>query len=393
MHVDRALILHALARILSLNIVSMFKRFFFLSFLYLCVFSSGIALSADKVQPDHDVLKVGVWEIGPFVVKAPDGTWTGLAIEVWEHVARQLDLKYEYVPYVHHDLLDAIKSGEVDVGLASITATHIHEEHLEYSRTYFHSDLGIASRTDTSTAFLQILDTLSSTTSMTILGVLVLVVLLAAAAFWALEKQVNELVYNSEHSKFNFFNGIIWAVLLITAQEPDVFKNKSRFGRLIGLFLLVIGVTISASYIALITSAITVNQITKSVYNTNDLPFLKVASLHGSRASEYMDEHHLKHISFEDIHDAMDAVEAGEIDAFVADEVVLRYFARRHSDKEISISSVDLETEYYSLAFPEWSTLIHQTNPIILEFIQGSFWKELLKRHVGLSAPSGKHLR
>ncbi len=390
MYVGGAFILPALT---SLNVVSMFKRFFFLLFLCLCVFSSGVAFSADKVQPDHGVLKIGVWEIGPFVVKAADGTWTGLTIEIWEHIAKQLDLKYEYVPYVHHDLLNAIKTGEVDVGLSSITATHSHEEYLEYSRTYFHSNLGIASRTDTSTALMQILSTLSSSTSMSVLAVLVVVVLLAATAFWTLEKQVNELVYNSEHSKFNFFNGIIWAVLLITAQEPDVFKNKSRFGRIISLFLLVIGVTISASYIALITSAITVNQMTKSVYNSDDLPFLKVAALHESRAAEYLDEHHLKHVHFKNIHDAMDAVEAGEVDAVVADEVVLRYFTRRHSDKEISISSVNLETEYYSLAFPEWSTLASQSNSIILEFIESPLWRELLKRHVGLAAPAEKHLR
>ncbi|MCP3689078.1 MAG: transporter substrate-binding domain-containing protein [Gammaproteobacteria bacterium] len=352
-----------------------------------------MALSADKLQPEQEILRVGVWEIGPFVVKDYDDSWTGLAIEIWEHVANKSGLKYEYVPYVHHDLLDAIVTGEVDVGIAGIPVTHSYAGLVDFSRTFLHSDLGIASRTDTGTAFNHIISTLSSSTSLGILGAMLLLVLLAAIAFWALEQRVNDLVYDSAHSKFNFFNGIIWALLLITAQEPDVFKNKSRIGRVIGMLLLVIGVTISASYIALITSAITVNQMTDTVYRVEDLPFVKVGSLHDSRASEYLAEHHLKHIEFEDIHDAMHAVEVGQIDAFVANEIVLRFFARRHSDQKISISSVNLETEYYSLAFPNRSTLSDQINPALLEFIESPLWKELLGRYVGSSAILGKHER
>lgn len=356
----------------------MIKRFF-LTLLLTIFFVSPFDVQAQ----DEKDLKVGIWEIGPFVVKDANGKYTGLAIEVWEHVASELGLSYEYVAYEHHDLLEAIKKGDVDVGLADIPADHDFEKFFEYSRTYFHSDIAIASRTDVGSTFVQILKTLGSPTALTVMGVMLLLVLFAATVFWAVERHQNEELYNQDHRKFNFVNGIMWAILLITAQEPDVFKNKSVVGRVIAMFILVIGVTVSASYIALITSALTVNEMKTTVHGKEDLPHIRVASLKDSRASEYLDEHHLKHSGFDDLQSAMMALEEDRVDAVVADEVELRYYIRKYSDQEVSVLPVHLETEYYALAFPEWSDLPAQTNAVILEFIEGPLWKELVKRHIG----------
>ena len=73
-------------------------------FIIFCLFMMGanqFAYSANK-------LKVGVWEIGPFVIKDTNDKWTGLAIEVWEGAAKSAGLDYEYIPLPHHDLFDAV---------------------------------------------------------------------------------------------------------------------------------------------------------------------------------------------------------------------------------------------------------------------------------------------
>ena len=271
------------------------------------------------------------------------------------------------------------------MAISDIATEHDLEKNIEYSRTFFHSDLAIASKSDTTSVFLQIIDTLSSPTALAIIGGMLFLIFLGAGVFWVIENHSDGEgdLYKPEHKKLNFFNGAIWAILLLTAQEPDVFRNRSFAGRVFAMLLLAIGVTVSASYIAVITSAITVNQMTTKVHGVEDLPFIRVGTLHDTRASKYMDEHHMKHASFEDFHELMNALNQGRIDAVVADEVVIRYYIRRHQDEKISLMPVHLETEYYALAFPEWSDLGDIVNPGILEFIESPLWKELVKRHVG----------
>ena len=358
-----------------------FKPFNIIVSFFLCLFVIG----ANQMAYGEEKLKVGVWEIGPFVVKDSNGEWTGLGIEVWEHAAKAAGLSYEYVPHSHHDLYEAVKEGRVDVAISDIATDHNFEKVMEYSRTFFHSDLAIASKSDAGSTFLRVLDTLSSPTALAIIGGMLLLIFVGAGVFWMIENHTDGDgdLYKPEHKNLNFFNGAIWAILLLTAQEPDVFRNRSFAGRVFAMCLLAIGVTISASYIAVITSAITVNQMTTKVHGVEDLPFIKVGTLHDTRASKYMDEHHMKHSAFEDFHELMVALNEGRIDAVLADDVVLRYYVRRHTDEEISVLPVHLETEYYALAFPEWSELDQLVNPAILEFIESPLWRELVKRHVG----------
>ncbi len=354
---------------------------FFSIFLFFCFCVTLVnqpAFSADKI-------KVGVWEIGPFAIKDSNGKWTGLGIEVWEQAAKAAGLDYEYISYSNHELYEAVKKGEVDVAVSDIATDHDLEKSLEYSRTYFHSDLAIASKADTEAIFLQIFDTLSSPTALTIIAGMLLLIFIGAGVFWIIENTSDGEgdLYKPEHKKLNFFNGAIWAILLLTAQEPDVFRNRSFVGRVFAMLLLAIGITVSASYIAVITSAVTVNQITTKVHGVEDLPFIKVGTLQDTRASKYMDEHHMKHSSYEDFQELMRALLDGRIDAVLADNVVLRYYVRRHIEEKVSILPVHMETEYYALAFPEWSDLGDLVNSSILEFIESPLWKELVKRHIG----------
>lgn len=353
--------------------------------LALLVFGAAILTTQSNAAEEKEVLKVGIWEVGPFVVKDGNGRWSGLAVEVWEHAARETGLKYEYIPFSHHELYEAVKSGSVDVALSDIATDHDLEKSLQYSRTFFHSGLAIASLADTGSTLRQVFTTLTSPTALFVIGAMVFLILLGAVVFWVIENHSDGEgdLYNPDHKKLNFFNGAIWAILLLTAQEPDVFRNRSFLGRIFAMCLLAIGVTVSASYIAVITSAVTVNQMAVKVHGAEDLPFIKVGTLHDTRATKYMDEHHMKHTSFEDFHELMKALEEKRIDAVLADDVVLRYYIRKHGQERLSLMPVHLETEYYAIAFPEWSDLDDLINPAILEFIESPLWRELVKRHVG----------
>ena len=75
---------------------------------------------ATAAQP----LSVGVYVHPPFVMKA-DGGFQGMAIDLWQWLATQLELESEYVEFSNvGELVNATASGEVDVALTNMTVTN-----------------------------------------------------------------------------------------------------------------------------------------------------------------------------------------------------------------------------------------------------------------------------
>ena len=79
----------------------------------------------------------------PFVFKQGD-TYSGFSIELWEELARRLNLQYDWV-YVNtvNDQLAAVQNGSADVAIAGISMTPEREEIIDFSHPYFDAGLQI----------------------------------------------------------------------------------------------------------------------------------------------------------------------------------------------------------------------------------------------------------
>src|SRR5947209_5413579 len=86
----------------------------------------GDTWAADEFTRDITTrtVVVGVKEAPPFSMKAADGTWSGVSIDLWKVVAADLHLQYRFAeePTVQA-LLDRTRIGEVDVAVAALTVT------------------------------------------------------------------------------------------------------------------------------------------------------------------------------------------------------------------------------------------------------------------------------
>jgi polar amino acid transport system substrate-binding protein len=52
----------------------------------------GIAAAPDASASDRELV-LGLRVAPPFVIKMPDGIWTGISVELWRHLAEQLSLR------------------------------------------------------------------------------------------------------------------------------------------------------------------------------------------------------------------------------------------------------------------------------------------------------------
>lgn len=90
-------------------------------------------------------LVIGTKEAPPFAMKASDGTWQGISIDLWRHVADQLHLHYRFVeaPDVQ-SLIDGVAAGKFDVAVAALTVTAGRERILDFTQPFYATGLGIA---------------------------------------------------------------------------------------------------------------------------------------------------------------------------------------------------------------------------------------------------------
>mgnify|MGYP001503123198 FL=1 len=100
--------------------------------------------AAGKKAPPGRTLVVGTKESPPFSMKASDGTWTGISIDLWRDIAKQLNLPFEFRETDLRGLLDGVTDGSLDVAVSALTVTAEREKVMDFTHAFFHTGLGIA---------------------------------------------------------------------------------------------------------------------------------------------------------------------------------------------------------------------------------------------------------
>jgi polar amino acid transport system substrate-binding protein len=77
-------------------------------------------------------LEVGIKPAPPFVMQDRNGQWTGISVDLWRAVAEELDIAYTLQPYDLNDLLLALESGTIDVGVGALTVTAERETRFDF---------------------------------------------------------------------------------------------------------------------------------------------------------------------------------------------------------------------------------------------------------------------
>ena len=96
-----------------------------------------ITVSTFYSQDSKNQLIVGTKVAEPFVVKSEGGEWSGVAISLWENIAREMNVEYKIQEYDLEGLIKAVSEGEVDIGVSPMTITAEREKLLDFSHPYF----------------------------------------------------------------------------------------------------------------------------------------------------------------------------------------------------------------------------------------------------------------
>lgn len=332
-------------------------------------------------------LIVATKEAPPFAMKGPGGTWHGISIDLWRHVADQLHLKYRFVEAnTVQDLITATSRGEADAAVAAITVTATRAQVSDFTQPYYQSGLGVAVMGGVAN-WLPIVRTFLSLRFLQAILVLLVIALIVGILVWLFERRQNS--HFGGTPVHGLTSGIWWSAVAMTQAGAAQNAPSSLPGRLLAIVWMIVSIITVAIFTGGITSAITTHQLQGLVRNVNDLHSLRVGVVNGSSSMEFLDQQRVAHRGFADPTAALDAVNAGRIDAFVYDRPLLKWTVHGRFPA-LEVLRVTFDPQNYAIALPLNSALRAPLDVALLEAVSSEWWQQVMYQYLGEGSSEGE---
>lgn len=323
-------------------------------------------------------LQIGTIERAPLSFMNEQSEWTGFSIELWQLIAKNLELEYKFRENIYFsDMIERVKNENYDLAVANISVTSEREKHIDFSQPIYDSWLIIASNKEHNNSSL-----------LTIIwesGIL-------KAAFWVFITLivVGHIMWLFEwgwHPYFRkkypqwAFDAFWWAFIIVTMWWFENERPRKTLGRLFAFFWIVIGLFFISAFTANITSSLTVNQLQSSIKDYNDLKGKKVGVWAGTLFSDFLEKHNIEYIEYQDFWEALGAVESWEIDATIGETAILWYYLKNNPRSNVVLSGEAFAANKFAFAFRQNSHLVEQVNIELLKLRENGEYDILFKKY------------
>lgn len=325
-------------------------------------------------------LVVASREVPPFVIRDPDGALSGIAIELWRGIARELNLEFELSDSDLAGMLEGLADGSFDLAVAALTVTPDRELLVDFSHPFHTSGLGIAVPATQSSP--PLLSRALSPGFLRIVGTLLLVLLAIGVLIWRLERRANPQHFGGT-ARQGIGSGFWWSAVTMTTVGYGDKAPVTPMGRLLAVFWMFFSIIAISGFTAAIASVFTVHQLTPQISGPLDLPGHSVGTVRASTSAQYLAESFISATEFPDIQEALTALAQGRLDAVVYDAPVLRYEAAHRLTGKVNVVAGTFQRQDYAIGLRAGSELREEINRALLERISEPEWQKTLLRYLG----------
>jgi ABC-type amino acid transport substrate-binding protein len=334
----------------------------------------------DRVAPGK--VLVGVTDLPPIAMKAKDGRWEGLGIELWQGIAQELGVEFELREYSIGKLVEAVKRGEVDV-IPGLAATEERESIMDLSFPFLRSGSAIAVPAEAARlSWLRFAGRLVSLNILPVIGLLILLSLTAGTIVWLFEARRNREMFGGG-TLSGIGSGIWWAIVTLTTVGYGDKAPKTFGGRMVGLIWMFTSVILIASFTAAITTSFTVGELRGKVRGLHDLPGVRVGSLTHTESLNFLVKRGIGVLPLGSMKDGLQAIVDKKIDAFVFNGEVLRYFVKTDFPGRVQVLPDTFGHYYVSMGMRSGSPLRKPLNRALLKITAKDDWLRMVERYLG----------
>jgi polar amino acid transport system substrate-binding protein len=345
----------------------------------LMLFASGPALSPAMAQGSEEGLRVVTRVLPPLVVETPEGTYSGFSIELWNRIAEKLGVKFKYhaAPNVAA-LLDNVRAGKADVGVAAISIVSKREAEFDFSQPILNAGLQIMVRgrgEADSNPLWELLGILFSPAILVWLGIALLLVLIPAHVVWYLERGQPDGIIPTKDYIPGIFYALYWAASTLATQAEQAPRNWIARG--VTVLWMFTAIVFVAFYTAQLTANLTVARLEGGINGPEDLPGKTVATTKGSTGATAARLLRAEVLEVERIEEAYKALLEKRADAVVFDAPVLLFYAAKEGKGRVQMVGSPFRKEDYGIVFPRNHPLRKQVNIALLGLREDGTYQQI----------------
>ncbi len=307
-------------------------------------------------------LRVGTKHAPPFAELGSDGRWHGISITLWEELAGDLGLEYEYEERDLPGLLEGLEDGSLDVVAAALTVTAQREATFDFTAPFHTTGLAVVVRDESTPVWLKAIKLLASTSFLLLIAMVGVLQLAVGTLVWALEKRANPDQFGQHSLWRGLAAGFWWSTVTMTTVGYGDKTPKTMAGRVVAQAWMLCSVVIVSVFTATVASNLTVEQLSSRVRSAADLRNVKVSVVEGSTSDLYAEAHDIDAIREEGLESALAALRDGDVDAVVHDAPLLRESLRSRSTASLRLLDFRFRRQDYAFAVPTGSPVRESIN-------------------------------
>ena len=337
-------------------------------------------LASVSTAQDAKSLSIATVTRAPFSMEI-DGTDAGFSVDLLDAVAEELNLTINYVRKENFaEMLDAVRSREVDGAIANISITAERERMMDFTQPIFDSGIQVMMPASQSGSAAVLSAIFTRQIGFSILGALVLL-FGSGMLMWFFERRHQE--YFDRSAKDAGFPAFWWALNLVVNGGFEERVPQSRGGRFFAVMLVVSSLFIVSIFVAQITAALTVSAIQSNIESIADLEGRRVGTIAGSTSETFLDRRGIVPLGSDNLEEMFASFEAGELDAVVFDGPILAYYVRNQGQGKAALLERIYRLENYGMAFPTGSELREDVDQAMLRLREDGRYDELLVKWFG----------
>jgi polar amino acid transport system substrate-binding protein len=352
----------------------------FLSLFFIFLFP-GLLSSAQEVDTVPK-LTVGIKESPPFVFKDEEGGLKGISVQLWEKIAQDLGVEYQYTPLSLAGILDSLEQGSIDLSINPLTVTSARIQQIDFTQPYYTSNSAIAVRTTGITRWRKFLTNFFSVNFLKAVLLLFLVIFIFGFVAWLFERKHNPEEFESGWK--GLWSGVWWSAVTMTTVGYGDKSPRSAGGRIVALVWMFTAIIIISGFTAAITSALTIDRLGSEINSLNELRKVNVGTVEASASERFLRENYINTSGSATVEEGLAKLSAGDLEAFVYDEPILRYRIQRDSLDQLEVLPYRFNPQYYSFGLPKSSPLLPNINLLLLQETETTTWRITLADY-GLS--------
>ena len=319
-------------------------------------------------------LRAGVHDDPPFVIKTAYG-WTGISVEMLRSIATEMGATLAIVDLPTEQIVTG-PLPDVDV-VATLNVSQRMNARYDLSHGFYSVGLAIAVPEPHKESIFGMVGRLVSGTFVLVLVCLVVVLALVGLLMWRLERRP---IAPPPKDKDTLSKSLFWAF------EPMIGYGATEHatfgGRVLGTVWGLCALVLVSGLTATLAAQLTVRQLATPIRGAADLPTVRVGVMEHTAAPRFCDRRGIARVEYASVEEALVALEAGEVEAVLADAPNLAFaLGRGHAHLVVVPGTFSPRTIAFGLV--PGSPLRHDFNAALLKATEADSFTSLLVSYLG----------